>query len=283
MFGIDDIIGGGLNLLGGILGNKSKEEAAKAQQLAYNEWLKDRSQSVEDITKNLAARGIDIYGPQVTYSNQQAAQEAHTVMNQMSQMTKTVGKGQEPMYQKLNQLLQGRLGQTDFITPEEKAATEQQINKMQEAGRNRVGNAVSRMGLSPSTMQAAMLETPADIAANQARIGALANFAQLNRDEAAKARAEASGQLQAWQGQNTKTTGTTDTYGTSSMSGSQTAPPDYLKLLSFMAPPSPNQPVTGTGGSTFGDALGAGGDFLSMLLAKNKKPGQETGSGSEWI
>ncbi len=245
--------------LGSILGNKSKNDAAKAQQLAYNEWLKDRSKTVDEIAANLKSRGIDIFGPQVTYANQQAQQEAHSVFQQSSQMTKTVGKGQEAMYQKLNQLLQGRLGQTDFITPEEKAATEQQINKMQEAGRNRVGNAVSRMGLSPSTMQAAMLETPADIAANQARIGALANFAQLNRDEAAKARAEASGQLQAWQGQNTNTRGSSDSFSTSSGSSSQTAPPDYLKLLSFLGAPAPNQPVVGTGQSMAGDIMGAVG------------------------
>jgi len=265
---------GAAKVISSIFGNKAANDKAKAEALVYNEWLKDRSQTVDDIAAKLKANGIDIYGPQISYRDSTAESYSNTVFNQTQKMEKTVGAGQEGMKAKLDKLIQGRLGQTDFISEEEKAASERGINQMQTGANERIRGALARMGggVSPSSMQAAMLETPGDIAANQARLNAEAGWNATNRAEADKARAEAAGQLAAWQGQTTKTKGSSTTTGSTSSHESATAPPDPAKLLQFLMPPSP-QATGKTGQSQFGSALGAGADAAASIYGMYNNPG----------
>jgi hypothetical protein len=260
------IIGGGLLAIKGVmdfLGNKSKADAEKAARVMYNEWLKDRSQTAQDIAAKLAERGIDIYGPQVTTTSASGTSSGTSQSRTVSNTSQVVDPAQAAIKAKLEELIMGKLGTPEQITEGEKAAMLEQIGQGERAGVTDVTNRAAKMNLGGTSLQSAMLANPVTSAANYQRSQYLGSeVPQQNRELADKSRAEASGLLNAWKGAKNVSNTSGSTTGTFSNTGTSTAPPNYNSLLAFLSPPAPGA-STQTG---WNPAASAGSDLAGSLL-----------------
>ena len=168
------------------LGNKSKADAEKAARVMYNEWLQDRSLTAAQIAANLAQRGIDIYGPQVTTTSATGSSTGTSQSNTRSQGTSTSTSAPvvDPDQAKIKAWLEGSIaGMPEQITEGEKAAMLGQIGAGERAGLTDVSNRAAKMNLGGTSLQSAMLSNPVTNAANYQRSQYLGkDVPQMGRD-----------------------------------------------------------------------------------------------------
>ena len=243
--------------------NKSKADAEKAARVMYNEWLKDRSQTAQDIAAKLAERGIDIYGPQVTTTSASGTSSGTSQSRTVSDTSQVVDPAQAEMKALLEKIIMGKLGTPEQITEGEKAAMLERIGAGERAGLTDVTNRAAKMNLGGTSLQSAMLSNPVTSAANYQRSQYLGSEVPgQNRLLGDKSRAEAFGLMNAWKGAKNVSNTRGSTTGTFSNTGTTTAPPNYSSLLSFLAPPAPGA-STQTG---WNPAATAGSDLAGSLL-----------------
>jgi len=254
------------------LSNKSKANAEEAARLMYNEWLKDRSLTAAQIAANLAQRGIDIYGPQVTTTSATGTSAGTSQSNTRSQGTSTSTSAPvvDPDQAAIKAWLEGSIaGMPEQITEGEKAAMLGQIAQGERAGLTDVTNRAAKMNLGGTSLQSAMLSNPVTNAANYQRSQYLGkDVPQMGRNLLNTKQGAAAGLTKDW----ASTLGTNTTSQTGSTSGSNTGafsntgttttPPNYSSLLSFLAPPAPGA-STQTG---WNPAATAGSDLMGSLL-----------------
>jgi len=265
-------------------GNKSKADAEKAARLMYNEWLKDRSLTAAQIAANLAQRGIDIYGPQVTTTSATGTSAGTSQSNTRSQGTSTSTSAPvvDPDQAAIKAWLEGSIaGMPEQITEGEKAAMLGQIAQGERAGLTDISNRAAKMNLGGTSLQSALLSNPVTNAANYQRSQYLGkDVPQMGRNLLNTKQGAAAGLTKDWAstlGTNAfNQTGSTSgsNTGTFANTGTTTTPPNYSSLLSFLAPPAPGA-STQTG---WNPAATAGSDLMGSLLQLwMNQQGQNTG------
>ena len=252
-----------------ILKQKAAGKPQEDQARLYNEWLASRQTGVDDILKKLGENGYNPFGPQTTTSNSSGRSSSTSVTNSSS----STKSSQKPVvtaeYKKLEGmfrgLLEGRLARPSALPSGYAERGVRTVNDTYRGSTAAARNMAARRGLSgEATFGLAM---PSETA----RAGKIADFLV---DVPLKERAlqtediQLAAQLAQIFGlgsemmSNTTGTSTTKSSGTSSMSGSNTSPPNLGALANFLLPPGPQQ--SGQSGQS---ALGTGAAGISQLLA----------------
>jgi hypothetical protein len=273
-------IAGGLTAIkgvSGILKNKSADEAKKAEMLMYNEWLKDRSQTADDIAAKLAERGVDIYGPQISTTTQQGGGTSQSFTRGTQDSTTSnrpiITEEYQPMEQQLRSLIEGRLGKGQFSNEELVSRTlanrVRAVNRASAGAEQSVLNKVGRQGGGALKLAGGLAPLAASRAGQIADIAG--NIPMEARGLENEDLARAQGAIGAFgRGDLSRTRGTTtsSTTGSNTYSGgsTSTAPPNFSALFNTFAAPSPTS--SGKTGYNLGADIGGTSADLGFQLLK---------------
>jgi len=178
--------------------------AKAVQQHKANKQIKDQAATSEEHRKAMLAKNkafLDQYGSQIANARSTSSSATTGGGSRSTKQRKVVDAAQADMKAKLEQILGTRQGQTDFVTPEEKAARNIEIAATERATQDKLSATAGARNISTGSNPSMYL--PALQAASQARIAGQAQDAAQNRQEAAAARAESAGFMQDWAGQDT--------------------------------------------------------------------------------
>ena len=269
-----------------ILGGISKHKQNKANKQALEQENKNAQADYaarQKIVGDLAARGIDIYGPQTTRgmssSTGQTGGRSRTVSEEEFRRNPFITEQYKPMETQLRSLIEGRLGKATTVSEAEKAAQLRNINAASAGALQSIRNMAGGRGLSAAQIGAA--GAPVQVG----RAGQIASYMATLPDIERQRRAEdlglASGAIGAFgKGEEGTSRGvsTTDQSGWSNQMGSssQTGGPDIGALLALNAPAGRVSTNTGynpllSGGA---DALGALSGYFANKPARTQQPVQ---------
>jgi hypothetical protein len=262
------------------LAKRKANQAAKDQLSQTNANEKARADAANSVLADLKANGVNLAGPitRTSGGTQSGTSTTNSRSHSATQQRKVVDAAQAGIKAQLEAETQKRLGQRDFVTPAEKAAILTQIASATRGQEAKIAGAVAGRNLAPGSVQSVMLNNPVRTAANAATIGAMSDWEKTNRAEQEKARAEASGLLNAWQGQDstTDTTGTSTTDSSSTSTGFNTDPLGGVSTLAALRGVAvPQLQSTNTGYSPWisgaQDLLGAAAQWYMGADGKPKK------------
>lgn len=251
-----------------LLRQRAAGRSVAAQQKMYEDWLKERSQGVSDLIKQLGANGINIFGPQTSTNNMV---NNSTSTSRTNSTTKTSTRPViTDQYKELEGMFRGLMtnrlqkGATLPYGYKEKGARD--INATYAGAESAARNLAARRGLSGE----AALGLAMPIETGRAR-----NIADFLVDVPLKERQlqtediELAGRLAQIFGLGSDSVSNTlsNTVGTSqgTSSSTSTTPPNLSALMALLLPPDPTgRPTTAGQGANMG---AAGLEGVSQLLA----------------
>lgn len=236
--------------VGSWMKNRAAGKSVAEQQALYNAYLAARAAGVKDIIANLAARGTDVFGPQVNTREGTASQQSTTQQS----ATPTITAAYAPLEAKLREIIGGRLA---LETAPVAGAAEQKaryINQTFAAALSNERNRTARTGVKPLV---------SDV--NSRRAGALADvLPDVERERRGRQTEDiglASALAQAF-GRGMDSTGST--VGSGSSTDMYTSPPNFSALMALLLPPGP-QAGAQTGVSTLGGGIGDAAAIFAQL------------------
>lgn len=286
IFGIDDVLFWGA-VGGGVISwlkGKKQNDAEKAARQMYNQWLQDRSQSAQQIVDNLAANGIDVFGPQTTTSQGSTSGTSAQQFQSTSQTQQSTRPTITPEYAAIEQALRGilqqRLEQPTSLPQGYETGGIRRINDAFEAQLQQERNRLASRNIPAGSVLGSPVERSRASQVADFRINLPLLERQLRNEDINMA-----GNATAQFGRGQFTEGRTNTRGsqtgqtTSNTFGTVTQPPNLSALANLLLPPAPNASMN-TG---FSPTLNAGGDLLSALAmlygGRQGTPGVASGDG----
>lgn len=270
------LIGAGLSLLGGILGNRSANKAAKDQARLNNQYIAQQNAARQSILEGLKAKGYDPFGPQTTTrqggSSGTSSMRGTSRTRGTTKTTRTVNAENQAAENMLRGRIEGRLANKAGVSQGEILNQIANINRGSAAAQRAIANKVAGRGLSGA--QAAGAYTPAEMGRTAEINNFLASIPTLARQRQAEDEAAASGFLAERAGTQQDVDQTTDTsqFGTTSSSdwGSATGGPDIGALTTLFMPTGGPQQSTQTGQSSLAGALSGIGSGLAQWGASRQ-------------